>query len=512
MNDWSYGYVTEVPYTYGYYAELNPVRLILPFLFVSIMPPKVETACELGFGQGLSINIHAAASNVEWWGTDFNPTQVSFAKELADVSGANLHVFDESFEEFCERRDLPEFDFIGLHGVWSWVSPENQKIIINFIRKKLKVGGVVYISYNTLPGWLQMIPLRELLAEYIDNILAKGEKITDRINKAIDFAERFFETQPAYAKANPQVLNRLKKIKNQNRNYLAHEYFNRDWSPIFFHHMAKTLSEAKLNFACSASYIDHIEVVNLTKKQQEFLKKEGSNSIFSQLLRDFICNVQFRKDYWVKGIKRIDPFSRINQLRSLQVIAVAPLDSFEYTVSGLLGEAKLNESIYKPIIEFLSDYKPKTILQIEHVLKKKDISFIQILQAIMILGAKGVINLVQNENTISKVKRRVQRLNHYILQRSRSYGDINFLASPYTGGGIPVGRFEQMFSLGYMQGKRLPEQLADFTWNQLSALNQRIIKDGKPIQSAEENLAELKRMAEDFLNKKHRLLKSLSVL
>jgi len=63
-----------------------------------------------------------------------------------------------------------------------------------------------------------------------------------------------------------------------------------------------------------------------------------------------------------------------------------------------------------------------------------------------------------------------------------------------------------------MQGKRIPEQLADFTWNQLSALNQRIIKDGKPIQSAEENLTELKRMAEDFLNKKHRLLRSLSVL
>jgi hypothetical protein len=29
---------------------------------------------ELGFGQGLSLLIHAAATRGEYWGTDFNPT------------------------------------------------------------------------------------------------------------------------------------------------------------------------------------------------------------------------------------------------------------------------------------------------------------------------------------------------------------------------------------------------------------------------------------------------------
>ncbi len=79
MTNWTEGYVADINYTYGYYSELNPTRARLALLNKGIEPPQIETACELGFGQGLSVNIHAAASPVEWWGTDFNPAQAGFA-------------------------------------------------------------------------------------------------------------------------------------------------------------------------------------------------------------------------------------------------------------------------------------------------------------------------------------------------------------------------------------------------------------------------------------------------
>ena len=55
--------VADLDYTFGYYAELNPNRIALTFLRAGLAPPDVKTACELGFGQGVSINIHAAASD-----------------------------------------------------------------------------------------------------------------------------------------------------------------------------------------------------------------------------------------------------------------------------------------------------------------------------------------------------------------------------------------------------------------------------------------------------------------
>ena len=222
MSDWTAGYVADIGYTYGYYTELNPLRARLAFLHAGLVPPSLGIHCELGFGQGVSVNIHAAASNSEWHATDFNPSQAGFAQELAQFSGAKAQLRDEAFAEFCARDDLPEFDSIGLHGIWSWISDENRAVIVEFLRRKLKVGGALYISYNTQPGWAAMVPMRGLLTEHAGVMGSEGSGIIARIDKALDFAERLLATEPAFARANPAVAERIKQMKGQNRNYLAH--------------------------------------------------------------------------------------------------------------------------------------------------------------------------------------------------------------------------------------------------------------------------------------------------
>lgn len=104
MSAWSDGYVSEIGYTYGYYGELNPNHVVLPLLMAGLAVPEVATACELGFGQGVSLNAHMAASNVEWWGTDFNPSQAGFAQDLAKQSGGKAHIFDQSFANFAREK------------------------------------------------------------------------------------------------------------------------------------------------------------------------------------------------------------------------------------------------------------------------------------------------------------------------------------------------------------------------------------------------------------------------
>ena len=222
MIDWTSGYVADIGYTFGYYQELNPQRVKLAFLNAGLVAPEFGTACELGFGQGLSANMHAAASVCSWHGTDFNPSQAGFAQELASVSGANAHLYDEAFDEFA-KRDMPEFDYIGLHGIWSWISDDNRTVIVNFIRKKLKVGGVLYISYNTLPGWGTFAPMRHLMTKHAEVIGADGVGIVSRIDGALDFTEKLLATNPAFSRANPLINEKIKQIKGQNRHYLAHE-------------------------------------------------------------------------------------------------------------------------------------------------------------------------------------------------------------------------------------------------------------------------------------------------
>ena len=73
---------------------MNRLRVRLAFCNAGLAIPAMGHACELGFGQGLSTNIHAAASTMQWYGTDFNPSQAAFAQELAAKSGAGAQLYE----------------------------------------------------------------------------------------------------------------------------------------------------------------------------------------------------------------------------------------------------------------------------------------------------------------------------------------------------------------------------------------------------------------------------------
>ena len=86
MIDWSDGYHTEALYTYGYYKELSPSLQKLAVLlagYETLPSTENDVHMELGFGQGISINIHAASQQGSYIGNDFNPSHVAHAQLLA---------------------------------------------------------------------------------------------------------------------------------------------------------------------------------------------------------------------------------------------------------------------------------------------------------------------------------------------------------------------------------------------------------------------------------------------
>jgi SAM-dependent methyltransferase len=511
MTDWTSGYVADIGYTFGYYPELNPLRARLAFLNAGLVPPENGVHCELGYGQGMSANIHAAASGSTWYATDFNPAQAGFAQSLAAASGANAHLTDEAFADFCTRADLPEFDSIGLHGIWSWINDENRAVIVDFIRRKLKVGGVLYISYNTQPGWAAMVPMRDLLTEHSEVMGVAGQGITKRIDGALEFADKLLATNPNYLKVNPVVTERIKGMKAHNRNYLAHEYFNRDWLPMPFSKMAQWLAPAKLDFACNADYLGLIDQVNFTADQLALLK-EIPDAMFQQTVRDFMVNQQFRKDYWVKGARRLSLLEQAEALRAQKVILAGHRADVSLKVTGAIGEANMQEAVYNPILEALADHKPKTLGQLEQALQGQNIAFAQLVQAVMILAASGTLQAVQDEALTPKAKKHTDKLNAVLMDKARSSADIPNLASPVTGGGVMVNRFQQLFLLALSQGKKLPAEWAAFTWQILAVQGQKIVKEGKALETPEENLAELNLQATAFATKQLPIMKALQVI
>ncbi len=509
--EWSAGYVKDVDYTFGYYREMNPLHVQLALLNKGIVAPRFNTACELGFGQGLSINIHSAGMDAQWCGTDFNPSQTSFANELAQVSGANTSLSDAAFNEFCSDPSLPNFDYICLHGIWSWISDENRKVIVDFARAKLNVGGVLYVSYNTLPGWANFAPMRHLMTQHAEIVGSEDSGIVSRIDGAIDFAQNLLKAKPVYSAANPQVLERMSHLKDQNRHYLAHEYFNRDWHPMYYAQMAEWLSSAKLSFACSAHLMEHIDAVNFTPEQAALLATIKDPNL-SQSVRDFMVNQQFRRDYWIKGKRLLTDLERVEALQQITVLLAKPRSDIKLKADSVLGEATLAEEIYNPILDQLGSHEPKSIGQLQKELQGSAINFGQLVQAIMVLAGDGTLVPTNSAEVTEKARVRTDRLNDHLIKKARSSGQISFLASPVSGTGVPLGKFQQLFVGAIKQGQSNRQQWVASVWEIMKLQGQSIIKDGKTLESEEENLTELAERAAEFEDNWLPIIKALGII
>ncbi|MFK4059047.1 class I SAM-dependent methyltransferase [Brevundimonas sp. NPDC046655] len=507
--DWTAGYVADIGYSSQYYPELNPARLPIALLNAGYAPPRIRTACELGFGQGVSVNMHAAAQpNVEWYGNDFNPSHAAFAAGLAEAAGSKAQLTDESFAEFFARDDLPDFDYIGLHGVWSWISDENRALIVDFIRRKLRVGGVVYISYNTLPGWAAAMPLRQLMAEHATTLSAPGLATEDKVEAALAHVEALLAVEPAYLASNPQVAQRFAQMKGLDRRYLAHEYFNRDWKPMYFSEVADMLSAAKLSFACSANYSDMLDEIWMTPEQKALIDAAPTD-LLTQGVRDFIVNQQFRKDIWIKGGETPSPRSRMQMLTEQRIALVAPVESVTMAIELNGRQITLQEEVYRPILDILSDHRPHTIGEIQAAVTPVGVAPLQVLQAVIVLLAANFIAAAQTSATEEAARAGAARMNAAILARVRQGEELPYAASAVVGGAIIMDRVTQLIADAVERGAVAAEAVAEEVWSILNAEGRVVLKDGQAIETIEGNKAELYARAEVFLKEKSPLLQAV---
>jgi len=91
---------------------------------------------------------------------------VAHARELIKEAGlTNLNVSEASFEEVALRGGDNNVDAIAAHGIISWVSPQAQDALVAIVRQRLQPNGLFYLSYNCMPGWAALQPIKQFLLE-----------------------------------------------------------------------------------------------------------------------------------------------------------------------------------------------------------------------------------------------------------------------------------------------------------------------------------------------------------
>ena len=510
---WADGYVTEIDYTFGYYRELSPSMLVLSCLAAGFAPPNSGPlrCLELGFGQGVSINIHAAAVDGEFWGTDYNPAHVAHALSLSKASHSGATLLDDSFGELASRNDLPDFDIIALHGVWSWISHKNRKHIVDIIRRKLHVGGIVYIGYNCYPGWADTVPLRHLMQMYVELAASKNNDLIRSIDEAVGFTQRIADSGVGFFRANPLAGRRLSALAKRNRNYLAHELFNRDWEIMNFSDVVKWLSDAKVSFAGSADLIDYVEQFNLSEQSRKLLT-EIKNPLLRETICDLLVNQNFRRDIFIKGGRRLPRREHLEALRSQNFILMARPEDIPLKVRGKRGEFDLRAEQVRPVLDALAqnNHAPQSLGDLERRPELSGLKLSTLFQIILMLTAAGHIHPTQQPNGAVRV--RSLALNRHLCMKAISSGDIKVLASPVIGGGVHANRFEQLAIRALNDGDFDPEQEARKACEFLIEQGEKLKTRDKLIGGREEMLAEIRRAMEQFREKRLPIFRALEIV
>lgn len=515
--DWTAGYTSDIEYTPGFYQEQSPTYLNFVCVLNGIEPidlAKPFTYCELGFGRGLTVNALAASHpQGRFYAADFNPVHVAGARQLAGSAGlANLTLLENSFGDLADGQvpDLPQFDMITLHGIYTWVNAACRNDIVRFVNRYLKPGGVVYVSYNAMPGWSSSLPLQRLLLE-VANLQVDRSDV--QMNQAIAFADKMHAAQAAYFTSSQHLGGWLDRIKGHNRHYLVHEYLHRAWEPLYHADVARDFAQAKMDFVGSADLTLSFPDTYLSPEKRELLNTIHDKTV-RETMKDYFLNTRFRKDVFIRGGRRMPPVRQMEMMKRTGLALLIPRSETKLKMKLPMGEVNGKEELYGPVFNALSRH-PHTLGELMALPELAGQSINTLVQAAVLLTASGQAGVYFDAN-LSTSATAAHGMNRALAEHSRYSDDYKVLASPLLGNGISTNIVERMIYLILARhtGPEYPgmQEIADGLSTMMAAQGIAFLKDGKPIESAEERNAEVQARVSQIMKSQLPVWKQLKML
>lgn len=355
MTTWAHGYVADSPYTFAYQAAQAPgnLALICAMMGVAWEPRARMVVADIGCGRGYTVNTLAAA-NPGWTvlGLDYNPAHI--AEAIAVSEGAELEntIFVEA--DLAEMTDaemdrLPEMDVVSLHGVWTWVSDPVRQGIIRLLARRLKPGGLCYMGYNAMPGFGADMALQRLFRHLAAQ--QRGGTSPMRVQAALETVKQLHATRPSHLPATPMLKRITEDSAPLDPSYLAHEFLTEHWRPVFFEDLLADLAPAKLDFVGSVSLHENVPDL-LFSPEQRAIYDDMPAGPASEFMKDLCIGRIFRRDVFVRGLRRTDPQAALDRI---VLGAVRPLSEETPKLGVPVGQAEIGADLWGPIAAALGE-------------------------------------------------------------------------------------------------------------------------------------------------------------
>jgi SAM-dependent methyltransferase len=181
-------------------------------------------------------------------GVDLSGSQIAAGQALVERLGLdNIELIRGDIQQLDER--LGSFDYIIAHGVYSWVPQPVRAHLLRLARRLLAPAGLLYLSYNTLPGWRMRAVLRDFL-RYACRDAQGTESLLEHAYAALDRLEASLGGLEALSARTLRA--EIAILRKSHPSYLLYEHLGEENSAFLFSDFHADAERNGLTYLCDA--------------------------------------------------------------------------------------------------------------------------------------------------------------------------------------------------------------------------------------------------------------------
>jgi len=298
----------------------HPARMASVAVVVGHVAPRVESCrvLEVGCNDGSNlIPMAVSLPHAQFVGCDLSLRAIEEGRRTISALGlANIGLVEADLAALApEHRN---FDFIIAHGVYSWVPSPVRDALFALAAERLADGGVLYVSFNVLPGCRVRQAAWDILHHHVDRI---GDARA-RLDAARQLARVIGAGGAASLESDQAVRTELLAIAERSDSELCHDDLALPNEPVLFHSFAEHAARHGLRYLAEAE-LPSMDLAGISSEAQAFLWT--LDPLAREQYLDFVRLRRFRQSLLVRRDSSADTRTSSQRLSGMHVSATFEL-------------------------------------------------------------------------------------------------------------------------------------------------------------------------------------------
>jgi protein-L-isoaspartate O-methyltransferase len=286
----------EIPYAALPHAVTHPDRLATVATFLGMHPPDVAQCCVLEVGCNDGANLIPMAMSLpsaEFVGCDLSARALAAGRRtIAELGLSNITLVEEDLAVLSPSHGT--FDYIVAHGVYSWVPAQIRDALFALVNARLSSNGVMFVSFNALPGCRVRQAAWEVLHAHVDRI----DDPRMRLSEARKLARILADGGKAWYDADEAVRAEFRAIAERTDSALCHDDLAVPNDPFYFRDFVTHAGRFGLKYLAEAD-VHSMSAAGVSADARAFLATLDPLSREQYL--DFVRLRRFRQSLLQKG-------------------------------------------------------------------------------------------------------------------------------------------------------------------------------------------------------------------